>query len=323
MLKARVKQLQASNVPEVMVNKVELAPLGNDKYQDPLQKVVAPSPAEDQLTPRGRDESPAQPRSWVEKLKKEMYIRQLKVERKLSIAASKLALEGQAKAKPKGKVKAKAKATKQLKNPKAKVAAAWSQSHVGPHGVYAHSKPRVAAAKKVAKVQRSQRVREGKDSSQYKILQQTIQSNLECFLFLQQPEEAERFLLLYHSSPVKRRLLNVNAYNIVMRSWARKVPSWGLLPWSGCQVFWVGEGGLAQEEEPHTCRSSGHGFICVCHICLQQASKESLASAEGDGADRKPPNQAADPCEVALRGGRGWGRMDVPKFGQEQRGVKL
>ena len=251
-LKARVKQLQASNVPEVTVNKVELAPLGNDKHQDPLRKVVAPGPAEEQQpAPRGRAESPARPSSWVEKLKKEMYIRQLKVERKLSIAASQLALGGQvkvkAKAKPKGKAKAKAKAKakkslKSLKSPKAKVAAAWSQSHAGSRSIYAHGKPRVAAVKEGAKVQRPRRVLEDKDSSQYKILQQTIQSNLECFLFLQQPEEAERFLLLYHSSPVKRRLLNVNAYNIVMRSWARKVPSCGLLPWSGCQVFWVAEG---------------------------------------------------------------------------------
>ncbi|KAM6039800.1 DNA-directed RNA polymerase, mitochondrial isoform 2-T2 [Theristicus caerulescens] len=229
-LKARVKQLQASNVPEAMVNKAELAPLGNDKYQDPLRKVVAPGPAEEQPAARGRDESPARPSSWVEKLKKEMYIRQLKVERKLSIAASQPALEGQAKAKPKGKAKAKAKAKakkslkspKSPKSPKAKVAAAWSQSHAGLHGVYARGKPRVAAVKEGTKAQRPQRVLEDKDSSQYKILQQTIQSNLECFLFLRQPEEAERLLLLYHSSPVKRRLLNVNAYNIVMRSWARK-----------------------------------------------------------------------------------------------------
>ncbi|NXH68126.1 RPOM protein, partial [Hydrobates tethys] len=221
-LKARVKQLQASNVPEVTVNKVELAPLGNDKYQDPLQKVVAPGPAEEQPAPRARGEGPARPSSWVEKLKKEMHIRQLKVEQKLSIAASQLALKGQIKAKPKGKVKAKAKAKKRRKSPKAKVAAAWSKSHSGPHGVYAHGKPRVAAVKEGAKAQRPQRVLENKDSSQYRILQQTIQSNLECFLFLQQPEEAERFLLLYHCSPVKRRLLDVNAYNIVMRSWARK-----------------------------------------------------------------------------------------------------
>ncbi|NXT38235.1 RPOM protein, partial [Pelecanoides urinatrix] len=220
-LKARVKQLQASNVPEVTVNKAELAPLGNDKYQDPLRKAVAPGPAEEQPAPRGRDESPARPSSWVEKLKKEMYIRQLKVERKLSIAASQLAL-GQVTVKPKSKAKTKAKAKtkKSLKSPKAKVAAAWSQSHAGPQGVYAHVKPRVAAVKEGAKAQRPQRVLE--DSSQHNILQQTIQSNLECFLFLQQPEEAERFLLLYHRSPAKRRLLNVSAYNIVMRSWARK-----------------------------------------------------------------------------------------------------
>lgn len=287
-LKARVKQLQASNVPEMMVNKVDLAPLGNDKYQDLLEKVVAPGPAEEQPTPRGRGESPARPRNWVEKSKEEMYIRQLKVERKLSIAASRMALEGQAKAKRKDKAKAKAKAKKRLKKPEAKVAAA--QSHAGSHNVYAHSKPKVVAVKEAAKAQRPQGVLKNKDSSQHKVLQQTIQSNLECFLFLQQPEEAERFLLLYHRSPVKRRLLNANAYNIVMRIWARKVPSCGLLPCSGYQVFWWprGRGGLAQEEDPHACRSSGRCFICVCHICLQQVFKEGLASAERDGADMRP-----------------------------------
>ncbi|NWX41966.1 RPOM protein, partial [Steatornis caripensis] len=220
-LKARVKQLQASNVPEVMVNKVELAHLGNVKDQDPLRKVLAPGPAEEQPTPRERGESPAQPSSWVEKLKKEMHVRQLKVEQKLS-AASQRAPEGQAKAKPKGKVKAKAKAKKSLKTPKAKGAAVQSQSHTGSHSVHVHSKPRVPRVKEGTKAQRPQQVLEDKDSTQNKILQQTIQSNLECFLFLQQPEKAETFLLLYHSSRVKRRLLNVNAYNIVMRSWAKK-----------------------------------------------------------------------------------------------------
>ncbi|XP_055563148.1 DNA-directed RNA polymerase, mitochondrial isoform X1 [Falco cherrug] len=235
-LKARVKQLQASNVPEVMVNKVELAPLRHGRYQDPLQKVVAPSPAKEQPAPRGMGESLGQPRSWVEKSKKEMYIRQLKVERKLSIAASQLGLESQAKAKGKAKAQAKAKgkakaqakakakseAQVSLNSPKAKAAAAQHQSHAGSCSVYAHSKPRVAAVKEGAKVKRPRKVLEDSDSSQYRVLQQTIQSNLECFLYLQQPEAAERFLFSYHRSPVKRKLLNVNAYNIVMRSWARK-----------------------------------------------------------------------------------------------------
>jgi len=229
-LKARVKQLQASNVPEVMVNKVELAPLGSDKYQDPLGKAVAPGPTEEKPAASGQGEGPAQPSSWVKKLKKEMYIRQLKVEQKLSIAASRPALEGQAKAKPKGKAKdkakAKAKAKKSQKNQKsAKAKVAAARSHAVSHSVYSPSKPRAVAVKKAAKAQRSQRVPGAKDSNQYKVLQQTILSNLECFLFLQQPEEAERLLLLYHSSPVKRRLLNISAYDVVMRSWARKVPS--------------------------------------------------------------------------------------------------
>ncbi|NXG21070.1 RPOM protein, partial [Grallaria varia] len=231
-LKARAKQLQCGNVPEVTDSKAEVAPLGNDKYQDPLQKVVAPGPGEEQPIPRAVRASPARPSSWVEKLQKETYVQQLKLERKLSMAASQLDLGGQAKAETEAKaesklkapVKAKAKSVKSPKTPKApkaKAATAWSQSHASPHSIYTHSKPRVGAEKEREKLERPHKMLKDKDS-QHKVLQETIQSSLECFLFLQQPEQAEQFLLLCHSSPVKRKLLDVNAYNIVMRSWARK-----------------------------------------------------------------------------------------------------
>ncbi|NWR78478.1 RPOM protein, partial [Centropus unirufus] len=236
-LKARVKQLQASNVPEVTVNsKVELVPLRNDKYQGPLQKVVAPHAMEEQPAHRQRKESPSWPGSWIEKSRTEMCMQQLKEQQNIEAKAKP---ERQAKAKPQSEAKperqAKAKAKPQSKakgeletivkikakkSLKAKEAAAWSQGHAGLH--VTHREPRVAAVKEGAKVQRTQRVQEDRDSNQYKILQQTIQSNLECFLYLQQPEKAERFLLLYHRSHLKRGLLDVNAYNIVMRSWARK-----------------------------------------------------------------------------------------------------
>ncbi|NXI65797.1 RPOM protein, partial [Anseranas semipalmata] len=228
-LKARVKQLQATTVPEVMVNKVELAPLGIDRHQDPLRKAAAAGAVQEHPAPRQSDEGPARPSSWVEKLKKEMYIRQVKVERKLSIAASKMTLVGQANAKikvkviPRSKTKAKSKPKKSLKSPKeAKATASWSQSHTGPSNAYAHSKPRVAEMKQGVKAQKPRSVLEDRDSNHQKIMQQTIQSNLECLLYLQQPEEAEKLLLLYHSTPTKRKLLSVGAYNIVMRSWARK-----------------------------------------------------------------------------------------------------
>ncbi|NXD85898.1 RPOM protein, partial [Halcyon senegalensis] len=94
-LKARVKQLQATNVPEVTGNKVELALLGNEKSPEVLRNVVAPGPVQEQPTAGGRGEGLARPSSWMEKLKKEMNVRQLKVEQRLSIAASQLALEGQ------------------------------------------------------------------------------------------------------------------------------------------------------------------------------------------------------------------------------------
>ncbi|XP_033926596.1 DNA-directed RNA polymerase, mitochondrial isoform X1 [Melopsittacus undulatus] len=190
-LKARVKQLQATSVPEVTLTKVELAP---------LQEVVAP---------REREESPSRTSSWVEKLKREARIQQLKVEQVSPIIASELALEAKVKNKAQGKVKGKGK-----KSPKTKT------SHAGSPNIHVHGKPTGAAGKEAVTAP-GRRVLDNKESSQFKILQQTIQSNLECFAFLQQPEEAERLLLMYHRS-AKRKVLNVSAYNIVMRSWARK-----------------------------------------------------------------------------------------------------
>ncbi|XP_029821207.1 DNA-directed RNA polymerase, mitochondrial [Manacus vitellinus] len=286
-LKARAKQLQSSDAPEVTVNKVELAPLGNDKHQNPLQKAMASGPTQEQPVPRaGR--CPDRPHSWVETLHKETCIQQLKLERKLSMAASQLDLGSQAKAeaKPKAKIKAKAeakikakaeakpkakteakpkakteakpkakpkakaeakteskakakaeakaeaqikakgkpkakpmKSLKTSKVPKVKAATTWSQSSTSPLSLYSHSKPRVVAVKEGVKLERPRRALKDKDSSQHK---ETIQSTLECFLFLQQPEQAERILMLCHRSPVKQKLLDVSAYNIVMRCWARK-----------------------------------------------------------------------------------------------------
>ncbi|NXF95808.1 RPOM protein, partial [Eubucco bourcierii] len=219
-LKARVKQLQASNGLEVAVSKVEVASLGNAKQQEPLRHTVPPSPTKDPAA-RASQESPAQPSARVNKLKEEMQLQELKVEQRLSVASSTPAKSGRAK--PKDEVKGKkAKGKKSQKTPKDEVAAAWSQSPASSQSAYTHGKPSVAAVKKVPKAQRPRAVPRDKESSQFKVLQQTILSSLECFFFLQQPEEAERLLLLYHSSPVKRRLLNINAYNIVMRSWARK-----------------------------------------------------------------------------------------------------
>ncbi|NXP23800.1 RPOM protein, partial [Scytalopus superciliaris] len=244
-LKARVKQLQGSNVPEVTVSKAEVAPLGSDKYQDTLQKAVAPSPVEEQPVPMAGRAGPARHSSWVEKLQKETYVQQLKLERKLSMAASQLDLGGQAKPKAKAEAKSKAKAevkpkakaevkpkaqvnakakpkAKPTKSPKTpKAATAWSQGCASPHNIYSHGQPRVGAGKEGAKLERPHRVPKDRDSQQ-KVWQETIQSTLECFLFLQQPEQAERFFLLCSSSQVKWKVLDVGAYNIVMRCWAKK-----------------------------------------------------------------------------------------------------
>ncbi|NWZ96314.1 RPOM protein, partial [Nesospiza acunhae] len=206
-LKARAKQLQGSNVPEVTVSKVELAALDNDKYQE----AVVPGPKEKQPIPRAGGDGQARSSTWAKKLQKEMYGQQPKMKQELPSAASQLALESQAKAKATPKTKA----MKSPKIPKTKAATAWTQSSGSPH-----NKPRVVEAKGAAELKRPQRM--PKDKSNQQVLQQTMQANLECFLFLQQAEEAERYLLLCHSSPVKRKVLDVGAFNVVMRIWARK-----------------------------------------------------------------------------------------------------
>lgn len=294
-LKARVKQLQASPGPEVTVSKAELAPQGMGRQQEPA-------------APR---QSPAQPSGWVEKLKREMYVRQAKVERKLSIAASKMTLVGQANAKvkvkavPKAKAKVKVKAVpkakakpKAKKSPKETKAAAWSQGHASPRPAgLACSKPGVVEVKQVVKAQKHPNVPEKRESNHQKIMQQTIQSNLECLLCLQQPEEAERLLLLYHSSPMKRKLLTIGAYNIVMRSWARKVWGRGVLPGLGsapwCWAFREAEGRavLAQGEELHARRSSSCTWLSVRHAAFSDFNLGELGSARG-GAGLRPPMAA-------------------------------
>ncbi|NXA55680.1 RPOM protein, partial [Nothocercus julius] len=217
-LKARVKQLQASNVSEVTVNKVELALLGKDQCHVPAQRVAVPGPAGEQCAPKGKEERLARPRPWVEKLKKEMYVRQLKVEREVSAQLA----EKQTKAKMKSKTKAKSN-----ESLRTAVTPTWSQSPAGLRPACAHnpSKPRMAEVEG-AKKPRPRKMLSDKENSQYKLVEQTILSNLECFQFLQQPEEAEKLLLTYHRSSAKRKILNVAAYNIVMRSWAKK----GCLP---------------------------------------------------------------------------------------------
>ncbi|NXU37685.1 RPOM protein, partial [Drymodes brunneopygia] len=213
-LKARAKQLQGSNVPEVTMNKVELAPLDNDKYQE----AVAPGPKEKQPVPRAQGDGLAQSSTWAKKMQKETYIQQLKMKQGLPNAASQLALEGQAQPKVKAEAKAKPKAKpkaetmKSPKIPEMKTATSWNQNPSSPH-----SNARVVEAKEAAELKKPNRMPKDKQ-----VLQQTIQSNLECFLFLQQSEEAEWYLLMCRSSPVKRKVLDINAYNTVMRSWARK-----------------------------------------------------------------------------------------------------
>lgn len=250
-LKARAKQLQGSNIPEVTVSKVELTALDNDKYQE----AVAPGPKENQPIPRAQGGGLAQSSTWAKKLQKEMHVQQLKMKQELPSAASQLALESQAKLGVNTETKAKAKTMKSPNIPEKKTATAWHQSSGSPH-----SKPRVAEVKKPAELQRLQRL--PRETNNQQVLQQTIQSNLECFVYLQQSEEAERYLLLCHSSPMKKKVMDVGAFNIVMHSWARKVPSPG----------GSGGRGVAPEGEPPA------GFTCACHF----SKCSSTASGEGD-----------------------------------------
>lgn len=70
-----------------------------------------------------------------------------------------------------------------------------------------------------------QGMQEGSEGSAYHDIQHSISSYLEACIFAGDFERAHRFLLSQHRKLGRRKYLNTDIYNIMMRLWAKKVSS--------------------------------------------------------------------------------------------------
>ncbi|XP_038240169.1 DNA-directed RNA polymerase, mitochondrial isoform X2 [Dermochelys coriacea] len=311
-LEARVKQLQADNVSVVTVDRVDVAPLQKSSFQRP-----APSPAGKEPAPKVREGGvsssggPSQPSRWVEKLKKEKWIkhkRQLKLEQKFSSAASLPgaertstpvlepgkaagAKESQGRAKavpPKGgtnpKVSGKSKTFRE--SPRAAVAPARGSPKLGspssPCAEQGYECSRLEELPEMGElegpmVQWEPRPRlEDKEGNKYGSIQLIIMSFLESCLFLRQPERAQQCLMFYHRSHARRKLLGIKMYDILMHGWAKK----GSLNQIGRLFFMLEEAGLKPNLSCYAaaleCLGRARAPATVIKRCVQQLEEDGF-----------------------------------------------
>ncbi|KAH1174492.1 DNA-directed RNA polymerase, mitochondrial [Mauremys mutica] len=311
-LEARVKQLQADNVSEVTVDRVDVAPLRKSSFRCPAPSPAGKEPAakvgEGGVSSSG---APSQPSRWVEKLKKEKWIkhkRQLKLEQKFSTAASPPgaertsppvlepgkaagAKESQGRAKagpPKGginpKVSGKSKTFRE--SPRAAVAPAQGSPEPGspasPCAAQRDECTRLEELPEVGElegpmVQWEPRLRlEDKEGNKYGSIQLTIMSYLESCLFLRQPERAQQCLMFYHRSHARRKLLGIKMYDILMHGWAKK----GSLNQIGRLFFMLEEAGLKPNLSCYAaaleCMGRARAPATVVKRCVQQLEEDGF-----------------------------------------------
>lgn len=71
---------------------------------------------------------------------------------------------------------------------------------------------------------------EDKEGNHYGEAQLSVRCYLEASVFTGDVERAQRYLMFHHRHLSKRQMLSVSTYNIMMRAWAKKVPTGILNP---------------------------------------------------------------------------------------------
>ncbi|XP_074834610.1 DNA-directed RNA polymerase, mitochondrial isoform X2 [Carettochelys insculpta] len=302
-LEARVKQLQADNISEVTVDRVAVAPLRKSSFQYPARKAAVPSSAEKEPALKARDVAispsgaPSQPSRWVEKLKKEKWIkhkRQLRLEQKFSMAASSPGAE-----RASAQVREPGKATES--RGKAKVVLAkgsgkfktFHESPCAPVAPVPGSPASTCTPRDIecSRLDESLKVKElegpveqqglrplleDKEGNKYGSIQLLIMSYLESCLFIQQPEKAQQCLMFYHRSQDRRKLLGIKMYDLLMHGWAKK----GSLNQIGRLFFMLEEARLKPNLSCYAavleCMGRAHAPVTVIQRCVQQLEEDGF-----------------------------------------------
>ncbi|XP_053155711.1 DNA-directed RNA polymerase, mitochondrial [Hemicordylus capensis] len=287
-LEARVKQLQADNVSEVVVNQVQLS---------------RKSPALREQDPKLDKGSAAPPSRWIAKLTKEKSIkhkRLLRLEAKLLAAAlgpkAKPLLDrrnavqvaesapkphpkvspGRPRGRPpKGQTPDKIKDRRQT----SPAAAARGSSRREPLG--APESPWNTPAEREELLPDWEGAGEmpllGEEGgNQHRNVQLSILAYLDCCVFLRQPERAQQCLRYYHRSHARQKLLDTRMYNVVMHGFAKM----GALKQVGQLFCLLEEAGLKPSLDSYVavleCMGRTRVRPDVISRCLQQLAKDGF-----------------------------------------------
>lgn len=231
-LEARVKQLQADNVSEFLINKVQLTVSRTSELpQPPLQKVPA---ARQEHFPKHGERTAVPSSRWLEKLTKEKsikYKRFLRLEAKLTATISGPQTKPVSSRRGKTQVDkstSKQPAPKKAKEPgkTSKAAAVKSPSTAEapvPFGSNDGAPEELGEQLLTLEGAMETLPLEEDDGTRHGSIQLSILSYLDCCVSLQQPERAQQCLLFYHRSHTRKKLLDVRMYNLVMHGYAKKV----------------------------------------------------------------------------------------------------
>ncbi|XP_054835428.1 DNA-directed RNA polymerase, mitochondrial isoform X2 [Eublepharis macularius] len=279
-LEARVKQLQANNAQEATTTKSNFS-------QSTLWKVALPTWKE--KSPKHEERNSSHPSRWMEKLSKEKSLkhkRLLQLEFKLSDAdprmkssrkGGKLVARGEAsplksptKGSPDGPAKCQAPNKTKSHCEVPKVAAVQGDLGTEPLGNSHRTAEGLGVQVLGWEDAKEKLPLEEEEGSQNGSIRCSILAYLDCCLFLDQMERAHQCLMFYHRSHTRRKLLDIQVYNRLMRGYAKK----GALSRVGQLFHQLEEAGLKPNLESYVTaleclgRSSVHPQVIT--RCLQQ-----------------------------------------------------
>ncbi|XP_015285247.1 PREDICTED: DNA-directed RNA polymerase, mitochondrial [Gekko japonicus] len=328
-LEARVKQLQADNVCEVVAPEAQEAPSRKSGFSKaapwkgaaPIQKAPAP---------KHEDRGTSHPSRWMEKLNKEKSIkhkRLLRLEAKLLAASPRTkptkrdkAAQGE-ESPPKRPTGGRPNSPGKCQAPKE----TKSRRNVPSAGPLEGSRGTSEGPEEQARIWEDAGERlplEEEEERRHVNIRLSILAYLDCCLFLGQTERAQQCLMFYHRSHSRRKLLDIQMYNCLMRGYAKK----GALSQVGQLFQRLDEAGLKPNLESYVaaleCMGRSNVSPEVIARCLQQLKADGIqledlwkdSQHEEDGVkmalkairrvkpDFEPPSpvRPADICTVPL-----------------------
>ncbi|XP_048354229.1 DNA-directed RNA polymerase, mitochondrial [Sphaerodactylus townsendi] len=289
-LENRVKQLEANNASTVVTPKAQEAPARKRGVSQPAPWQAA-APTRKEPAPNLGEKSASHPSRWMEKLSKEKSIkhkRLLRLEAKLSRAGFETRLsragdnaahgeeKGLSECPTKGKP-APRESRDGLDGLKGAAAPGGLGADPSEGGVASKGLPKQTPKQAPSRAPAKEKLfLEEEGGNRHRNVQLSILAYLDCCLFLGQTERAHQCLMFYHRSHARRKLLDVQMYNLLMGGYAKK----RALNHVGQLFRQLEEAGLKPNLDSYAAalecmgRSGAHPQVIA--RCLQQLKEDGL-----------------------------------------------